>query len=89
MAGMRFLVSGHVQGVGFRAATRVEALRLGIHGHARNLRDGRVEVIAIADEAAIAQLATWLQHGPSSARVNAVVRELTEDGEMPHGFFIR
>lgn len=89
MVGTRFLVSGHVQGVGFRAATRVEALRLGIHGHARNLRDGRVEVMAFADDAAISQLEIWLQHGPSSARVSALSRESLADGVAPSGFFTR
>ena len=46
MASARFLVSGKVQGVWYRASTRDEALRLGLRGHAGNLADGRVEILA-------------------------------------------
>lgn len=75
MACLRFIVTGKVQGVFFRASTRDEALRLGITGHARNLADGRVEVIASGDAGALAELESWLQHGPPSARVESVVQE--------------
>ncbi len=78
MAAARFLVRGRVQGVRFRAATRSEALRLGLRGHARNLADGSVEVLAAGEEAAIAALQRWLQHGPPLARVDEVVRCETE-----------
>lgn len=88
MAQARFLVSGRVQGVGFRAATRSEALHLGLSGHARNLRDGNVEVIASGDPAAIDTLADWLRRGPPGARVDAVVRE-NWDGDVPRGFLTR
>lgn len=71
----RFLVSGKVQGVFFRASTREQAQQLGLRGHARNLDDGRVEVVAAGSEAAIDTLATWLRHGPPAARVDAVQRE--------------
>lgn len=84
----RFLVSGRVQGVGFRAAARTEALRLGVSGHARNLRDGTVEVVASGSAAAIAALEAWLQHGPDGARVDAVRRE-SWVGEVPRGFLTR
>lgn len=88
MAQARFLVSGRVQGVGFRAATRSEALRLGLTGQARNLRDGNVEVIACGDEPAIDTLATWLHRGPPGARVDGVTRE-PWDGEPMKGFLTR
>jgi acylphosphatase len=68
----RWLVSGRVQGVGFRAATRREALALGLCGHAHNLPDGRVEVLAGGDEAALQRLADWLHRGPPLANVDAV-----------------
>lgn len=74
MAAARYLVEGRVQGVGFRAATRAQAVSLGVAGHARNLPDGRVEVLALGEPAAIATLARWLAHGPPLARV-ARVRE--------------
>jgi acylphosphatase len=70
----RFLVSGKVQGVCFRAATRDEARRLGLRGHARNLPDGRVEVLAAGKAAALDALMQWLQHGPPLARVDGVER---------------
>ncbi len=89
MTRVRFLVSGRVQGVGFRAATRSEALRLGLSGHARNLRDGDVEVVAGGDEAAIEALASWLMHGPPGARVDAVRREAWDQGELVRGFLTR
>ncbi len=74
MRAARFLVGGKVQGVFFRASTREQALRLGLRGHARNLRDGRVEVVAAGDDAAIETLAQWLQHGPPMAEVRSLER---------------
>lgn len=75
MAAARFLVAGRVQGVYFRASTRERAIALGLDGHARNLADGRVEVIAAGADAALEALAQWLQHGPPAARVDQVLRE--------------
>src|SRR3546814_17650141 len=79
MAAARFLVSGKVQGVFFRASTREQAQRLGLRGHARNLPDGRVAVLAAGDADALDALATWLQHGPQQAPVEAVEREAAPD----------
>lgn len=69
-----FHVSGRVQGVSFRAGTRAQALRLRINGHARNLRDGRVEVIAEGDAASLDALEQWLRRGPIGARVDTIER---------------
>ena len=66
------IVSGEVQGVGFRMNARVQAQRLGLGGFARNLPDGRVEVEAEGQEAAVAELLWWLRTGPRFARVTAV-----------------
>lgn len=87
MACARFTVSGRVQGVFFRASARDEALRLGLAGHARNLSDGRVEVIACGDAAALAALERWLQCGPALAQVTAVNREAADE-PVPAGFRI-
>jgi acylphosphatase len=86
MDAARFLVEGRVQGVGFRAWTRRRALELGLRGHARNLPDGRVEVLAAGTPAALAQLADALRAGPALARVDAVTRTTVEafDGEGFH-----
>jgi len=69
MSGLRCLVSGRVQGVFFRASTREQALRLGLTGYARNLPDGRVEVLACGDDTALAALRDWLHRGPAGATV--------------------
>ncbi len=78
MRAARFLISGRVQGVFFRASTREQAIQLGLAGRARNLVDGRVEVIASGDATGIDELGRWLQHGPSYARVDAVERDEVE-----------
>lgn len=78
MPAARFFVSGRVQGVFFRASTRTEALRLHLAGYASNLADGRVEVYAEGEAAAIEALAQWLQQGPPLARVGEVRREAAE-----------
>ncbi len=74
MAGQRWtmLVSGRVQGVYYRASTVREATRLGLTGYARNLADGRVEVVAEGDEGHLGQLYQWCQEGPPEARVTSV-----------------
>jgi acylphosphatase len=75
----RLLVSGRVQGVGFRAATVHEARRLGLSGHVRNLADGRVEIVAVGAGEAIEALAGWLRTGPPLARVDTVERCAASD----------
>jgi len=72
---LQFLVSGRVQGVWFRASTREQARRYGITGHARNLPDGRVEVLACGAPGALGKLEEWLRQGPDAARVTDVARE--------------
>ncbi|MGI9330267.1 MAG: acylphosphatase [Gammaproteobacteria bacterium] len=71
-AGRRFFISGRVQGVFFRASTVQQATRLGLRGWARNLADGRVEVLAAGPESALASLEVWLQEGPPDAQVSGV-----------------
>ena len=88
MAAARFLISGRVQGVAFRAHSRAQALALDLRGHARNLVDGRVEVLAVGDAEAVERLAAWLQHGPPSARVDAVHREAVKPEREPSGFTV-
>ncbi|MCZ4323050.1 acylphosphatase [Pseudomonas anguilliseptica] len=65
-------VSGHVQGVHFRQATAKQAERLELDGWVRNLVDGRVEVLFEGDQAAVAELASWLERGPPAAEVTAL-----------------
>jgi acylphosphatase len=83
----RCLVSGHVQGVYFRASTRQLAQSLGVTGYARNLRDGRVEVLACGADGAVAALCAWLSDGPPGARVSEVQCE-SHEAEAPPTFQI-
>ncbi len=85
MKRMRCMVSGRVQGVFFRGSAREEARRLGLNGFARNLPDGRVEVIAAGPEAAVETFRQWLHQGPPAARVDSVECE-PWDGEVPADF---
>lgn len=78
----RFLVDGRVQGVFFRASTREQALALGIAGCARNLDDGRVEVLASGNAEALDALGRWLWQGPPAAAVTAVRREDLSDRQL-------
>jgi acylphosphatase len=79
MTTVRFVVSGRVQGVFFRASARAQALRLGIAGSARNLDDGGVEVIAHGSDEALSELERWLRQGPPAAHVERVTREIIVD----------
>ncbi|KQQ83030.1 acylphosphatase [Xanthomonas sp. Leaf131] len=74
MQAARFVVTGAVQGVWFRASTRERAIALGLRGHARNQADGSVEVVAAGTAAAVDALETWLWQGPPAAKVAAVTR---------------
>ncbi len=71
----RFLVSGIVQGVGFRYFTQDEAERLQLSGYVRNLRDGRVEVYAIGSQENLARLRVLVERGPRGAMVQRVDEE--------------
>lgn len=77
-----YTVHGRVQGVWFRESTRREALRLGISGHAINLPDGNVEVLAVGSRAALLELERWLHVGPPVARVTRVDAQVAEAGEV-------
>ncbi len=66
-------VRGLVQGVFFRATTQKQARALKLTGWVRNLRDGRVEVVAEGEAAAVEALAHWAKRGPPGARVEEVV----------------
>ena len=76
---LRFHIRGKVQGVWFRDSTRREAEVLGLRGHAVNLDDGSVEVIASGEAAQVDKLAAWLQRGPPMARVEYVSAEEIPD----------
>lgn len=68
----RAVVSGRVQGVGYRMACAREAGRLGLSGSVRNLQDGRVEVVVKGAPDEVAALLAWCAVGPPGARVTEV-----------------
>jgi acylphosphatase len=73
MARRHLRIDGRVQGVGYRASAVARMRELGLHGWARNLADGRVEVVAEGGAAALAALEAWCATGPRWARVTQVV----------------
>jgi acylphosphatase len=83
----KWLVRGRVQGVGFRYFAQRAAAGLGLTGYSRNLDDGRVEVYAAGNAAAIAELAGLLRRGPRWADVRGV-EELEAPVEKRDGFRI-
>lgn len=80
-------VSGLVQGVYFRGAARRKADELGVTGWARNLPDGRVEVVACGEGRAVIAFQDWLWQGPPAAHVTDVVCSPMEPQEFA-GFSI-
>ncbi len=89
----RYLVRGRVQGVGFRWWCKRTAEALEVRGSVRNLPDGTVEVVALADSETLARFESRLLEGPRSAIVSDV-RALLEPGAVavpppPEGFVIR
>jgi len=82
------LVSGHVQGVFFRASTREQALSLGLSGQVRNLPDGRVAVTACGPQASLDLLQRWLWEGPRQAQVSDVQCEACTEEAGSSGFEI-
>jgi acylphosphatase len=97
--GRRVIVRGRVQGVGFRWATRQQALLLGLCGTVGNAGDGSVHIEAEGSADAVSRLIGWLDHGPpgaavetvevESVEVESVEVEEAEAGSPGRGFVIR
>ena len=73
---LHLLVSGHVQGVGFRYFVRQATEALGVAGWVRNLRDGRVEAVLLGKAHAVQHVLDQIGRGPRGARVDEVVTRL-------------
>lgn len=80
------IITGRVQGVGFRHNARRAALKLGLTGWVRNLLNGTVETLAVGDEDALNSYAIWLRQGPPGALVLRVEITWADDGTPSHSF---
>lgn len=85
----RYVISGRVQGVGFRYFAEAAAAREGILGWARNMLDGRVEISAEGDADALERFERSLRHGPPHARVERVDVDETLPTGRETGFTIK
>jgi len=82
----RCYVSGRVQGVFYRSTAQTRARELQITGYARNLPDGRVEVMACGEPGQVTRFQDWLWIGSSSSAVNNVQCESISATLIPHQF---
>ena len=90
--GIHVLVSGKVQGVGFRYFTKQAADALGVAGWVRNQRGGRVEAVLIGNANAVQAVLDQLGRGPRGARVDEVITRIAlaeECAQVPHTFEVR
>jgi len=85
----RFLVSGRVQGVGFRYFVQDHASVEGVHGFVRNLPDGRVEAVIEGDAESVLRVERALRRGPASAEVDDVVVETAVPTGRATGFSVK
>ena len=85
----RYLVSGRVQGVGFRYYVQDHAAVEGVHGYVRNLPDGRVEALVEGDDESVLRLERALRRGPAGARVDDVIVETAVPSGRATGFSVR
>ena len=84
----RVLVSGRVQGVWFRESCREQATLARVAGWARNLSDGRVEVVLEGPAAAVDRVVAWCHEGPRRARIDGL-ETVAETPVGEHGFRVR
>lgn len=90
MKAVKAIVSGNVQGVGFRQAARSEARGQGLLGWVRNeYRNGTVEVWLQGEAEAVDRMVDWLWHGPSEAQVSGVESEVVAADRLIQSFVIR
>ena len=85
----RFVVSGRVQGVGFRYYVQDHAAVEGVHGYVRNLPDGRVEALLEGDDESVVRVERALRRGPAGAHVEDVVVEPAVPSGRATGFSVK
>lgn len=86
---MHLIISGFVQGVFYRAATRDTAMRLGLKGWVRNLPDGNVEAVFEGPVEKLKQAVAWCHQGPPGARVTKIDEKWDEYTGEFDGFDVR
>ena len=86
---LHLFIAGRVQGVYYRATAAEQAQRLGLAGWVRNLRDGRVELVAEGEAEALAALLAWCHRGPPTAVVAEVEAHESEPVGLGPGFSVR
>ena len=86
---VRVLISGRVQGVGFRYYTRQKAEEIGLTGWVQNLPDGRVEAEFQGDEAMVSAILRWCERGPTLANVRDVETIACEEAPDALRFVLR
>ena len=69
---VHILIRGKVQGVFFRQALKVFAVKNNVHGWVRNLKDNRVEALVEGDDKSVNLIIEWAHHGPANARVDEI-----------------
>ena len=85
----RFVISGRVQGVGFRYFVQDHAAVEGVHGYVQNLPDGSVEAVVEGDDESVLRVERALRRGPSSAHIEKVVVETVVPSGRATGFSVR
>ncbi len=78
MTARRWLVTGRVQGVGFRNYIQKHARKLGLTGYAKNLADGQVEVHAVGDSSTLDSLSGYVRRGPMLADVRTIDEQMAD-----------
>ena len=89
MVRARLLISGIVQGVGYRYSCRREAQSLGLTGWVRNLPDGRVEAVLQGTREQVERMIKWCYRGPEEARVSDIAVSYEEPAEDSKEFGVR
>ncbi|MCZ6696135.1 MAG: acylphosphatase [Acidobacteria bacterium] len=89
MRATRYLITGIVQGVGFRFFTERAARSLGLRGYVRNRRDGRVEAVAAGSVENLEAFMGQLRVGPAGAKVDGIMTDETELNQTIEGFDIQ
>jgi acylphosphatase len=79
---IQVIVTGRVQGVGYRAWVEYQAIASGLEGWVRNRRDGSVEALFAGNAKVVAEMVALCRHGPPSARVTAVTNETASEAQL-------